>query len=216
MGCSGSPRLRIWGTFDPFLPLFPHSRGGSFRAAPPVTSRANGRSHFCPLILLEPLSFLADSTFSTLSAPYDRPYLIPPPLIILQSWLFLGKVHFWDEEEESIHNSPVDQYTHKLSITTSRNLGLLNQKEMQSEKDSCMSCSTHKTRSYARTSPKDQANTKKGGGEKTPWRTTPTAPPSSCVSRRYGKPFSPLSGLTTATTAIPFTGLIDASCKFTA
>jgi hypothetical protein len=58
-----------------FLVILAEARFASF----PVT-HAHGKLLLVPFI--SPLLLLANSAFSTLSAPYDRPCLIPPPLII--------------------------------------------------------------------------------------------------------------------------------------
>jgi hypothetical protein len=79
MGCSGSPRLGIGGVLDPFAHFSCHTCGSPFRIFSSDTPSAYGRLLFVPFISLEPLLLLANSAFLTISAPYDRPYLIPQP-----------------------------------------------------------------------------------------------------------------------------------------
>ena len=91
-------------------------------------------------------------------------------------WLqTLQKIHTCNRPAElggRKHQQPiarVDQCTHKRSTTISRNLGLLNQKETQSGKDSSTSCLMHKTRSCVHTLHKDWVSWVRDVAEKVRW-----------------------------------------------
>jgi hypothetical protein len=73
MGCLGSPRLGVWGVLDLFAHFSCHTCGSQFRIFSSDTPSTYGRLLFVPFISPESLLLLANSAFSTLSAPYDRP-----------------------------------------------------------------------------------------------------------------------------------------------
>jgi len=100
IGCSGSPCLVIGDVLNPFARLDFRTCGCLSRVPSSDTPSTYGRLLFVPFVPLELRLLLTDATFSTLSAPYDRPYLIPPPFVILL-WCLACEVYLRDEEDIS-------------------------------------------------------------------------------------------------------------------